>query len=330
MTKKRIYQEATKGKQALAGIFDLCLSLFLFVFTLIEILSAKNLSTRFDLLLQNNLIIPWSIILFSLLVGILPHTLSLFVFSKSFGQLTLGLKTYSMTHSRGKINLLSSALKALLSLVEGLLFSFVPHLLAVLSLKIHLPSDRLCHLRVIEKVKEKRKTSSFSRVASIFFLLWILPTHLIFIKKVYTNTKPKIAGWELFEKNKPSLIASKKQRNLKKRIRTPNNFKEFFQELRWSLIWKDYERHMHLLTEKSRLLVSLNLDLYKRSLPADIRFSHLEKTDRKNLFKLYYAALDKEKKNEHLEFFYLTKKNKLWQLDHTKLFLKYYLGPTGS
>ena len=90
-------------------------------------------------------------------------------------------------------------------------------------------------------------------------------------------------------------------------------------------MWNDLERHMHLLTPSSQILVGLNLDLYKKSLPKDIIFSKVEKTWRKNYFKLYYYRKEENKQTKNLDFFYLTKIKNEWKLDQSPIFLNYFL-----
>lgn len=274
------------------------------------------------LLLAENFFLSYSSFLFFILVYPLPVVIFLVLFEKTPGNYTLSL---GMRSEKNKaLSLSKKVLYSYQSFYSFLLFFGVPELFFFLFGKKRTLGETVFSVTTIQKKPNQSFQPSWLRVFSIFLLLWALPTNLIFWKKISMSAQTSLTGFQFFKKEN-EWLEKKKTRNLKKKIRTPSAFRAFFEELRWSLIWQDMERHMHLLTPSSKLLVGLNLELYKRSLPHDIVFSHLEKTPRKNYFKLFYYRKDKGEKEKTPGFFYLTKKENHWKIDQSPLFLAHYL-----
>lgn len=327
--KKRIYLACHK-KRALAFLIDFSFMIIMAYLCLLKIYpqpKLEYLTVRLSLI--QHVIIEWKTIFILLVIPPLPTTLLLYYYSRTPGQFCMNLMTKSYLHRNHDITLKQAFIKIYSSYCFNILFIGIPNLLSILGRKKRSLNDKVAKTFVTQ-IKRPSKKTWIARVSSIFLLCWLIPINLILWKKIITNFKLKKLGIELFTKNAPSLLERKKQRGIVKKIRTPTQFRSFFQELRWSLIWQDMERHLHLLTPNSRLLVSLNLESYKTGLPYDIKFSHLEKTKRKGYYKLYYYRIDQDRNIKNLEFFYLTRNNKYWQLDHSKLFLNHFLGKTST
>ena len=326
MNKKKLFNKASDKKRVASFLIDILLSFIILCLLIYLLLEKDNYETTLSLFLKKNTLIPWIYLFICLVIPVIPNTISIYLSSRTLGQILFNLKMRSLTNYRGQISFLQAFLKSIISYWSCLFFFSIPQLISLLINNKKSLSEKISQTLVLEKFPSKREKNSAIRVFAIFILLLITPSYFLFWKKIITRSTITPKGVEIFYKSKSNILEIKKERGFTKKIRKPKDFMDFFQELRWSLIWKDLERHMHLLTPSSKLLVSLNLDLYKKSLPEDIKFSHIQKTDRKNHYKLYYNVVKPKKQKKDLEFFYLTKKNEHWQLDHSKLFLNYYLG----
>ncbi len=266
--------------------------------------------------------ISYLLILSFLVLFPLPLILFLIFLKKTPGQHLSGI--WFIAWNEKKAHLKEKVLHTYLSLYTFIFFFSIPNIFLFLTKKGGTLSEKILNSQHFQKKDHISIVHSSFRVLAILLLCWLVPTNLVLWKKTFSNISFSSQGLVFFS-SKEDWIQEKKKRNLKKTIRKPYNFKDFFQELRWSLLWNDLERHIHLLTPSSQILVGLNLDLYKKSLPKDIIFSKTEKTWRKNYFKLYYYRKEKNKHSETLDFFYLTKIKNEWKLDQSPIFLNYFL-----
>ncbi len=273
-------------------------------------------------LIQERFLISYLLILSFLVLFPLPLILFLLFFRKTPGQHLSQI--WFIAWNEKKATLKEKMLHTYLSLYIFIFFFSIPNIVLFLTKKGGTLSEKILRFQQFQKKPHPSRVHSSFRVLAILLLCWLVPTNLVFWKKTFINLSFSSQGLVFFSSNK-DWLQEKKKRNLKKNIRKPSNFKDFFQELRWSLMWNDLERHMHLLTPSSQILVGLNLDLYKKSLPKDIIFSKVEKTWRKNYFKLYYYRKEENKQTKNLDFFYLTKIKNEWKLDQSPIFLNYFL-----
>lgn len=317
---RKNFYPASFEKKSFAAILDFFFTIF-FWYIYLLFFPIEKISTSFVFfLIQTRFLISYLLAASFFVLFPIPLILSLLLFKKTPGQYLSGISFLTWKRS----GLKEKILHTYLSLYTFIFFFSIPNIFLFLTKKRGTLSEKILNSQQSQKkISHSMRYSSF-RILAILLLLWLIPTNLVFWKKTFHNTSLSSQGLVFFASEKDDWIQEKKKRNLKKSIRKPSNLKAFFQELRWSLIWNDLERHMHLLTPSSKLLVGLNFDLYKKSLPEDIVFSKIEKTWKKNYFKLYYYRKEKNKQTDNLDFFYVTKIKNEWKLDQTPIFLNYF------